>query len=237
MRGAASILGALLAGGLWLGGCASSVPAMEYYTLALPLPAAPAASQTPPEFSLLVNRFWAREPYGQSRMIYRPSIYHLAYYNYRLWASSPPEQVQEWAVRHLRAADLFSRVSTMPEAGGDLELGGVVRRFEEVDDDERDTWDAALAVDLWLVRRSDRTTLWHGSFETTQRAQKRNPESVAQAMSACLAQVLRRATDEIAQVLRRGEPVKAGPPRPSDGPAEMRHGPAEIRPVPARPPS
>jgi ABC-type uncharacterized transport system auxiliary subunit len=239
MRGL--LLGALLGGALSLGGggCASGRPTLEYYTLSLDLPP---DSPGQPEWSLLINRFWARDPYGQSRIIYRTSAYNLDYYNYRMWASSPPDQVQEWTARYLRAAKLFSRVTTIPEAGGDVELGAVVRRFEEVDNDRDQTWDAALAVDFWLVRRSERTTLWYGSYEATQRAPKRNPTAVAEAMSRCLEQVLKRVSEELAPLVRRGDigNEKPAPPELRGGPAEMRHGPADIRPLPAptaRPPS
>lgn len=218
-------LSGLLCATLGLAACASSRQNIEYFTLSVPMPP---GKDVQAEGAVLVSRFWARDPYGQSRMIYRVSPYHLDYYNYRLWASAPPEQVQEWTARYLRSAGLFSRVATIPEAGGDLELGGIIRRFEEVDNEAAQTWDAALSVDFWLIRRSERQTVWYGSYDVTRRAPKRNPQAVAEAMSGCLSDVLQRMTAELTPVVRRGDADReAGPPTP----AELRHGPAEIRPA------
>jgi ABC-type uncharacterized transport system auxiliary subunit len=192
---------------LWsvlLGGCSLTKPRPEvrHYALALTVPEVPSGTV---KLSLIVSPFTARDPYGQDLMVYRASPYRLDFYNYHRWAAAPAELVTDWTRRYLRGAGLFAKVFPADEGNADWILGGVIHQFAEVDHEQ--SWEAALAIDFWLTRADQRSPLWFQSYTATQRAEKRNPEAIAEAMSRNLENILARLTADLA-------PVVTAPPPP-----------------------
>lgn len=176
-----------------LSGCFSGRPVTQYYSLALRLPPADAAAQR--SETLLVGRFNARDPYAQGRLVYRPGDFKLGYYNYHVWGSLPAEQLGEWTVRWLRATGRFPRVVSLSEGAADLVLGATLREFDEID--RGDHWDAALAIDFWLARPDQVVPPWLKSYRRECRAERRNPEAIAKALSRCLEGVLSELSQEL----------------------------------------
>lgn len=179
---------------LALAGCGKP-PLLRHYTLTLTLPQVLTQATTGPGPlpalpSLEVRRLSVHDPYAQSRMVYRSSPYRVDFDDLHLWASPPAEQVSNGTIRYLRASGLFNRVLGVPYTpqDQDLILGGAVRQFEEID--RKDSWEAALGIDFWLLRAGDQRPFWFHSYQATRRAARRNPEAVAEAMSRALEQVL-----------------------------------------------
>jgi len=192
---------------LWsvlLGGCSLTKPRPEvrHYALALTAPEVPSGTA---KLSLIVYPFTARDPYGQDLMVYRSSPYRLDFYNYHRWAAAPAELVTDWTRRYLRGTGLFAEVFPTTEGNADWILDGVIHQFAEVDHEQ--SWEAALAIDFWLTRVEQRSPFWFQSYMTTQQAEKRNPEAIAEAMSRNLENILARLTADLA-------PVVAAPPPP-----------------------
>jgi uncharacterized lipoprotein YmbA len=188
----------LAAGSILLHGCSVTKPRPEvhYYALALTVPEAPArATKT----SLVVRPFTARDPYNQERFVYRASPYQLDFYHYHRWAASPAEQVTDWTRRYLRGSGLFARVFPTADGNADLAVGGVVRQIEEVD--RAESWEAVLSIDFWLARADQRSPLWFQAYTATQRAAKRNPAAVAEAMSRNLENILGQLVADLAPVV------------------------------------
>jgi len=185
---------------LWsalIGGCSLTTPRPEvrYYTLMLTVPEAHSGmAQT----SLVVRPFTAHDPYNQERMVYRSSSYQLDFYNYHRWAASPAEQVTDWTRRYLTGAGLFAKVFPTSNGSADMALGGKVRQIEEIDHEQ--TWDAVLSVDFWLTRSDQHSPFWFQSYTATRQAAKRNPESITEALSRNLEDILRRLTADLMSV-------------------------------------
>ncbi len=175
-------------------------PATHHYALMLTVPDTPGLRTS----SLIVRSIGARDPYNQERIVYRSSAYTFDLYNYHRWASTPAEQVTTWTRRVLRGGGLFAQVLPNTEGTADFILDGTIQQFEEVDKEK--TWDAALSIDFWLMRPSDRTPIWFQSYSVTQPAAKRNPEAIAEAMSRALETVLGRLTTDLAPVVTRKTP-------------------------------
>ncbi len=181
-----------------LAGCSvfTSRPPVQYYTLALAVPDSPPG---PGQTSVVVQPFAVRDPYNQERIVYRVSPYRIDFYNYHQWAAPPGELVTDWTRRYLAGTGLFAKV--LPTAGGraDLELGAVIYELEEIDEGE--TWQAALRIDFWLTRTAQRNPIWSGSYMSSTRAAKRNPEAFVAAMSGSLADILQRLVDDLKHVV------------------------------------
>jgi ABC-type uncharacterized transport system auxiliary subunit len=125
-------------------------------------------------------------------------------YNYHRWASSPAEQTTEWTRRYLSGSGLFERVFPTADGIADLTLGGVIRQFEEIDQEK--TWSAALRIDFWLLRANEVSPFWFRSYTATQQAARRNPEAIAEAMSRCLEEVLQQLTADLKTVVTTPSP-------------------------------
>lgn len=171
-------------------------PAVRYYSLSLALPEPPPGGG---KLSLVVRPFTARNPYDQNYIVYRQSPYQVDFYNYHRWAATPAQQVTDWTRRYLRHSGVFATVFPTADANADLALGGVVRQFEEIDQEH--AWEAALSVDFWLTRGDQRTPLWFQSYTATRQAARRNPAAIAEAMSRNLETILRQLTADLAPVV------------------------------------
>lgn len=207
---------------LALSGCSltRSRPEVRYYALALEVPQASAGSG---KTSLVVRSFTARDPYTQERIVYRSSPYSLDFYSYHRWAASPAELVTDWTRRYLRGTDLFAKVFPTSDANAELILGGVIRQFEEVDQEQ--TWEAALSIDFWLARDNQRSPIWSQSYTATQRATKRNPEAIAEAMSRNLETILQKLTTDLGPVIAA---LPFSPKEKSDQPVSQNTGHGQV---------
>lgn len=204
---------ALLAAGLLLGACNLGKPGPEvhFYALSVPVPEAAPPAGAP---SLMLRRFVARDPFGQEAMVFRSGSYKVSFYGYHRWIAPPANLISDWTLRYLRGAGLFSQVS---EYSGDLALTAVIRDFTELDN--RDSWAADLSIDFMITRTTDGSTVWMQNYTSSQRAARRNPEAVAEAMSRGLQQVLAKlATDLRPVAVAAALPPAAPAPTPTTGP-------------------
>lgn len=165
------------------------------------------ASGPPGLPALTVQRLTVRDPYGQSRLVYRPSTYEVRYYNYHRWATPPGERIADEITRYLRAAGLFSRVTAVSGAGGDLVLGGVVRQLEEVDQGtgKGARWLAAVSIDFWVARGVMEAPFWMRSYSVVKPAARRNPEAVVVALSQGVQEILAQLTADLRQAVAEAE--------------------------------
>lgn len=207
----ATLGGALLTA---LGACSLGKPGPEvhYYALSLPVPSVPAPEGRP---VLMLQRFAARDPFAQETLVYRSSTYRVNFYSYHRWIAPPAHLVSEWTLRYLRGAGLFSKVS---EYSGDLALSAIVRDFTETD--EKDSWSASLSIDFMVTRTKDAAPVLMQNYSATQRAPRRNPEAIAEAMSRNLEQILKQLAADLEPVaLAAGSPPAiALPTKPSPPP-------------------
>lgn len=195
---------------LWsvvLAGCSltQSKQEVHYYALSLPsgntgsAPTAQTTASPTSPASLVVRPFTAHQPYNRDRIVYRSSPYQVDFYHYHRWVSQPADMVTTLIRRALQQSNLFSTVYPTPDAPADIQLGGVVRQCEEID--QAQSWQAVLSIDVWLSRSRNASPFWFETYTATQQATKRNPAAVAEAMSRNLQEILQQLSADLATEL------------------------------------
>jgi ABC-type uncharacterized transport system auxiliary subunit len=183
---------------LLLGGCFGGTPETRYYSLrgeklVEPRPGPEGAPV------VLLDHFAIDDAYADDRVAYRREGHELGFDPYSRWAGSSVGQVEDAVRDLLRAKGIFSDVR-QPQplgegrSGYDLVVTGRVGRLEEVDVSE-DEWQGALDVELFLLDGKSRAVLASTHFMKSEKAEKRNPRYVAEALGHLLGQ----AVDDFAQ--------------------------------------
>lgn len=174
---------------LSLTGCLGSttkIPDIRNYTLEYD---PPTVTGEPVKAVLLVNRFGVAPEINTPKMVYRDLAFGRQEYAYHQWRVPPQTMVMDYLRRDLRDSGLFTAVdgpaSTLPAT---FELEGMVEKWMEVDSE--DHWSAEAEVTITLVDMRARFTPDKVLFQRVYRADeicdKKNPTSVAAAMSAAM---------------------------------------------------
>ncbi len=168
-----------------MAGCslARTPPDMSWYLLTVP--GEPIMMPAP----VRVGPFTAEQAYASSRLAYRTSPYQLDYYLYHRWAAQPRALVGQ-AVRDALASP--------PGDAAPIDVEGVVRRLEAVEDGQNAT--GALTLALRAARGAN--VVVENVYEEQVPAATRRPKDVAEALSAALRRVLERFRDDVAAALR-----------------------------------
>jgi hypothetical protein len=167
-----------------LAGCslARTPPSMSWYLITVP--GEPIMMPAP----VRVGPFSAEQAYASSRLAYRTSPYELDYYLYHRWATQPRALIGQ-AVRDALAS---------PPDGTPIEIEGVLRRLEAVEEGEQAT--AALTLALRASRGTD--VVVENVYDEQVPAASRRPKDVAEGLSLALRRVLERFRDDVAAALR-----------------------------------
>jgi ABC-type uncharacterized transport system auxiliary subunit len=191
----------IAAGVLFLAACAAA-PEIRYFRVEYPLPGPSANSPLP--LTLGIARLTAPEPYHQERIIYRTSPYQVQYYAYDRWESPPVDMVNDRLLEQFAASGWFRRV--VPWRRGealDYRLEARLRRFEELD--EADGWYGLVELEYEIVDRDGRSLLREVASQRV-RAEPRNPEGTAEALSRGLRAALDEVVTKTAATLRDARP-------------------------------
>ena len=191
----------IAAGVLFLAACAAA-PEIRYFRVEYPLPGPSANSPLP--LTLGIARLTAPEPYHQERIIYRTSPYQVQYYAYDRWESPPVDMVNNRLLEQFAASGWFRRV--VPWRRGealDYRLEARLRRFEELD--EADGWYGLVELEYEIVDRDGRSLLREVASQRV-RAESRNPEGTAEALSRGLRAALDEVVTKTAATLRDARP-------------------------------
>jgi len=191
----------IAAGVLFLAACAAA-PEIRYFRVEYPLPGPSANSPLP--LTLGIARLTAPEPYHQERIIYRTSPYQVQYYAHDRWESPPVDMVNDRLLEQFAASGWFRRV--VPWRRGealDYRLEARLRRFEELD--EADGWYGLVELEYEIVDRDGRSLLREVASQRV-RAESRNPEGTAEALSRGLRAALDEVVTKTAATLRDARP-------------------------------
>ncbi len=191
----------IAAGVLFLAACAAA-PEIRYFRVEYPLPGPSANSPLP--LTLGIARLTAPEPYHQERIIYRTSPYQVQYYAHDRWESPPVDMVNDRLLEQFVASGWFRRV--VPWRRGealDYRLEARLRRFEELD--EADGWYGLVEPEYEIVDRDGRSLLREVASQPV-RAESRNPEGTAEALSRGLRAALDEVVTKTAATLRDARP-------------------------------
>ncbi len=182
-------------------GCAS-VPEAHFYTLGVLASPAPADTDSVDPV-IRIERLAVAEPYAGRRIVYRPTATEVAFWEFRRWAEPPDKMITAAVAADLASSGLFRSVDSFPYSWeeADLILRGAVLAFEEVDKGEQ--WYAHVKLFLELTDARSRETLWSSKMEAEKRAAERTPDSLVEALSAALNEILDRAVNEMAPIVER----------------------------------
>ncbi len=170
---------------LLLAGCGGTVPAARYYVLDYEMP--PAPRQTPADLVLGIEGFSTSPLLSDRRIAHRASAHEVVYYPNHYWAASPGALVAEQIARRVRHAGAVRAVEVAPYGRTpDWLLGGSIDEFEEVERGGQSVAHIAMTVRLETV--ADRRILREEEIEVERPVTRRNPEQVAAAMSAAVAE-------------------------------------------------
>src|SRR6266436_8768174 len=92
-----------------LASCGGRVRYPNYYTLNLPVPPDPPASENA-HATVAIREFRAPAYLRQGTIVYRPSPEQIGFYAYHRWAINPCEFVTNSVIERLRASGDFARV-------------------------------------------------------------------------------------------------------------------------------
>ncbi|HVR22130.1 MAG TPA: ABC-type transport auxiliary lipoprotein family protein, partial [Candidatus Polarisedimenticolia bacterium] len=116
-----------------LAGCAGMVGRTNYYTLNLPAPPDPPASEDA-HTSVAIREFRAPAYLKQGAIVYKPAPEQIGFYAYHRWAIDPCQFVTDSIIARLGATGTFSRVKHydgQPDA--DYLVSGRLEKLEEID--------------------------------------------------------------------------------------------------------
>ena len=192
----------MIAAGVLFLAARAAAPEIRYFRVEYPLPGPSANSPLP--LTLGIARLTAPEPYHQERIIYRTSPYQVQYYAHDRWESPPVDMVNNRLLEQFAASGWFRRV--VPWRRGealDYRLEARLRRFEELD--EADGWYGLVEPEYEIVDRDGRSLLREVASQRV-RAESRNPEGTAEALSRGLRAALDEVVTKTAATLRDARP-------------------------------
>jgi len=183
----------VLAGALFLSGCAVKVPQNHYYTLRADLPAPPPPASSLP-VSLAVARFTAASrALAQERLVYRTAPHRVDFYEYHRWTDPPPDLVTRILIDRLTASGLFRSVTRVQTGeASDFILGGRVESLEEIDSGQDVSVRVAITAELTDAKA--RAIVWTARGVKEAPVRDRSVDGVVQALNEALADSLEQIT-------------------------------------------
>ena len=114
-------------------GCGGKVRYPNYYTLHLPAPPDPPATENV-HATLAIRQFRAPAYLRQGAIVYKTSPEQIGFYAYHRWAVDPREFVTSAVADHLRASGNFTQVK-LYDGRPDIDyvLSGRLEKLEEID--------------------------------------------------------------------------------------------------------
>jgi len=179
-------------------GMRQPVQPVEYYTLEYQIPKE--ENPIPLPVVLCVENFQISPEYQTNSIIYREDPLKRNHYAYHKWRANPGNLVTYFITRDLNESLLFSSVVSMKSRLIPTHsVEGIVDDFFEKD--EKDSWFAVMTVRMVLLQNNDydkaSRVLFQKQYTHTEQCLKKNPQSLAEAMSRNMAAISKQITDDI----------------------------------------
>src|SRR6267154_4697487 len=165
---------------LILAGC-GGVRYPKYYTLHLPAPPDPPASENA-HATIGIRQFLAPTYLRQGAIVYKPSPEQIGFYAYHRWAINPCEFVTSSVIERLRASGNFARVK--PYDGRpdiDYVLSGRLERLEEID--YAGGVKVEVAISAQMTKLATGATVWTNAVSEVGDANRRDVPAVVSEMN------------------------------------------------------
>jgi ABC-type uncharacterized transport system auxiliary subunit len=163
---------------------------IQHYTLEYASPELTDLQPLP--VSIKVERFSVAAVYNTTRIIYREGAFKRDEYYYHKWRANPADMVTDFLTRDIRHSGRFKAVlSYGSDAPFSYTVEGSVDEFLEWDGPEG--WKAVLGITVALMAGSEpdvsERVLFQKSYWAEKPVTEKNPNGLAQAMSAAMADI------------------------------------------------
>jgi ABC-type uncharacterized transport system auxiliary subunit len=181
-------------------------PEIKYYTLEYSSPAFAEKERMP--CIIKVEQFRVSPVYNTTHIIYRKGAYERDAYTYHRWSVNPADVVTYLIGRDLKSSGLFKGVVIPGERNREVafRLGGIVDEFYELDGNSE--WSGVLSLSITLTpegkAKKAGTDIFQKSYSVTEKCEKKNPESLAEALSRAMEKVSRQIGEDIHEIIRQG---------------------------------
>lgn len=179
---------------------------MQYYTLEYEAPALTESEAL--LFIIKVENFNAAPVYNTTAIIYKESTFKRASYPYHKWMTSPADIVTYMLGRDLKRAGMFKGVIMPGERNKDISfrLAGIIDEFHELDKGGEQY--GVLTVSITLTPEASARTkgmaIFQKSYSITEKMEKKNPASLAEALSRAMEKVSQEIGSDIYKYISKG---------------------------------
>ena len=164
-----------------LSGCGGKVRYPSYYTLNLPAPPDPPASENA-HATVAIREFRAPAYLRQGTIVYKPSPEQIGFYAYHRWAIDPCEFVTNSVIERLRASGHFAHVKAYDGRPGiEYVLSGRLDKLEEVDYDG--AVKVVVAISAQMTNLATGATVWTNAVSEVGEVNKRDVPTVVSGMN------------------------------------------------------
>jgi ABC-type uncharacterized transport system auxiliary subunit len=171
-----------------LGGCAR-VRYPRYYTLNLPAPPDPPASENA-HATLAIREFSAPMYLRQGAIAYKTSPEQIDFYAYHRWATDPREIVTSAVIDRLRASAAFAFVKPYDgQPGAGYVLSGRLEKLDELDYDGGVKVEIALSAQMTNIATG--ATVWSNAVSEVADVNKRDIPAVVSAMNGTMERAIK----------------------------------------------
>jgi len=181
-------------------------PEIEHYTLEYDSPVYSGKEQLPCIIKL--ENFKISPLYDTTGIIYRKDAFERDAYTYYRWSVNPADIITYLIGRDLKNSGLFKGVLLPGERdkGITFRLGGIVDEFYEFDGDKE--WSGVLSLSITLTpeRKAKKAgmEMFQKTYSVTEKCEKKNPASLAGALSKAMEKVSREISDDLCEFISRG---------------------------------
>ena len=175
---------------------------INYYTLEYDPPET--ANLKPLPFVIFVERFNVAPLYDTNRIIYSQKKFKRDAYIYHKWMANPGDLVTYYLARDIKLSSLFrTAFSSNSSYSSTHIIGGTVDEFFEQDDN--DIWKAVLSINITLMSNSEpdigKSVLMQKRYSVIEPCSRKNPQSLAEAMSKAMANISDRIIKDVYKCL------------------------------------
>ncbi len=175
---------------------------ISYYTIAKP---EVKPMDTPLPLTLKVNRFSVAPFYNTIQMIYSDKSYTHNYYSYHKWGVNPGSMISDYLFRGIKESNSFKAVFPYSSSASPrYTLNGHIDEFYELD--TKDNWEAHLVMTVTLISAKEldpsKRILLQKTYSTSKKCLKKNPQSLAEAMSRAAAETSSKIIEDIYNELK-----------------------------------
>jgi ABC-type uncharacterized transport system auxiliary subunit len=162
----------------------------KYYTLHLPAPPDPPASENA-HATIGIRQFMAPTYLRQGAIVYKPSPEQIGFYAYHRWAINPCEFVTNSVIERLRASGEFTRVK-LYDGRRDIEylLSGRLEKLEEIDYESGVKVEVAISAQMTNLVTG--ATVWTNAVSEVGNVNKRDVPAVVSEMNRTMDRAIKK---------------------------------------------